>query len=411
MRRAVLTLGTMPCRFFLHRKPAVVSSLHPPHPPQNIAPSTPPLHTHRSSPSARVSWAVLTLLILVAGLAPWSGWHDTGLSPWAYLTAPVPRYVTRFDVAINVLAFVPFGAVGVLALHPRWRGPLAVLLASGAGIALSALIEGLQTYLPTRVSSNIDLLTNSVGTVLGALLTAPFSATLINHGRLARWRHQWFADDATVPLLIVALWPLAQVAPTPMLFGNGEIHELLAALADFFNVSWPLFSQERFGPAEYVLAEALVVSSGLFFAGLAAASLMHEPAPRWWLLASMLGAALLTRTMAWGAQFGPEQATVWVTPGALGGLLVGALALAVAATGSARVLGALAVISGLVLVVSVNLIPVNPFFSDWLGAWRPGRLRHLHALAQWVSTAWPYVLLLALVTRAVMSKLRRKLQH
>jgi VanZ family protein len=37
-------------------------------------------------------------------------------------------------------------------------------------VLLSACMEAVQTYLPTRVPSNLDLLTNSLGVALGALL-------------------------------------------------------------------------------------------------------------------------------------------------------------------------------------------------------------------------------------------------
>ncbi len=355
----------------------------------------------RASPLARVTWGVLVVLILGAGLAPWSGWRDLGLSPLAFLTAPVPRHLTYFDLAINVLAFMPLGAAGVLALHPQMRGFKAVVRSGGVAVLLSATIEGLQTYLPGRISSNIDVLTNSLGAFLGAALVAPHSTAWVFHGPLARWRHQWFAVNATVPLLVVALWPLAQMAPTAMLFGQGEMREMLGSLAALFDLPWPPVPQEAFGPAEFVLAEAVVVSAGLFSAGLAATSLMHDSAPRWLLLGLLISGALLLRTVAWGVQFGAEHATLWLTPGAIGGLLLGTLALAVAAAGPPRVLGAVALLSLLVLVATTNAVPANPFFNEWIGTWRPGQLRHLAALTQWVSTAWPYVLFAALLVHLV----------
>lgn len=355
----------------------------------------------RASPLARVAWLIAAVLIAYGGLAPWSGWRDLGLSPFAYLTAPFPRYVTRFDLVVNVIAFAPLGALGVLALHPRLRGWAAVLVSSAIAVLLSGTIEGLQTYLPRRVPSNVDLLTNSLGAVLGAAAVAPWSAALIDRGRLAQLRAQWFARDATVPLLALALWPLAQVFPAAMLFGNGEMRGTFAAIAGALGAPWPPLPRAAFGPAEFVLAEAIVVSAGLFSAGLAAVSLMNAAAPRWLLLALLAGAALLARGLAWGVQFGPEHAMGWLTPGAIGGLLLGGLALAVAATGPPRLLGAIAVVSLIMLVAAVNAVPENPFFADWIGAWRPGRLMHASALAQWVAVGWPYLMLAVLLFRAL----------
>ncbi len=150
-----------------------------------------PWHT-RSSPLARGACAVYALLLLYSGLAPWRGWRDLGVAPLAYLTAPVPRYLTTFDLIVNVLGYLPLGALVVLALHPRVRGVVAVLLAVAAGALISGAIEALQTYLPSRVPSNIDLATNSLGALAGGLLAAPFASSLIDRGRLADLRLRWF---------------------------------------------------------------------------------------------------------------------------------------------------------------------------------------------------------------------------
>ena len=82
-----------------------------------------------ASPLARAAFAIYALLLAYSGLAPWSGWRDLGLNPFAYLAAPIPAHVTNFDLAVNVLAYMPFGALLVLALHPVARGWTVVLIA------------------------------------------------------------------------------------------------------------------------------------------------------------------------------------------------------------------------------------------------------------------------------------------
>ncbi len=62
------------------------------------------------------------LLVAYASLYPLSGWRDVGLSPFAYLSAPWPRYATVFDIAVNVAGYLPFGFLAVMALHPRVGG-------------------------------------------------------------------------------------------------------------------------------------------------------------------------------------------------------------------------------------------------------------------------------------------------
>jgi hypothetical protein len=136
-------------------------------------------------------------------------------------------------------------------------------------------------------------------------------------------------------------------------------------------------------------------------AGLMAASLMRPQAPRLALLAGLLLGALALRTLASSLQAGPERAFVWLTPGALGGLVLGSLALVVSAFRPARWLPRAALLAVVVLLYAVNAVPANPYFALELGAWRPGRATHLWAVAQWLSVAWPWLALIWLATRSV----------
>jgi VanZ family protein len=339
------------------------------------------------------------LLLIYSGLAPWTGWRDLGLDPLAFLTAPVPRYVTRFDLIVNVLAYFPFGVLAVFALHPRLRGLAAVAIAAIVGFLLAGSIETAQSYLPTRVASNLDLLANTIGALLGAGFSVPFAARLVDGGRLAALRTRWFEHDASTLLLLVALWPAAQIYPTSMLFGNGDLQAALTPLVEALGGSWPTLDGSEFGVAEFVLAEAFVVAASILAVGLALTSVMRPAAPRYPLLSTLLLSALATRSVAHAVLFGPERAFVWLTPGAYGGLALGALSLAAASGGSRRWLVALSLISVLALLVVVNVVPENPYFHVSLQEWRQGRLLNFNALADWLSIAWPLALLAWLLLR------------
>jgi VanZ family protein len=354
---------------------------------------------HRASPLARVAWLAYGVLIVYASLAPWSGWRDLGVSPWAFLTAPLPRHITGFDVMVNVLGYLPFGAFGVLALHPRLRGVRAVLVATLVGLLLSAGIEALQTYLPRRVSSNVDFAANSIGGALGALLAAPFVEALIDRGRLAQLRALWFRRDVAAALVLLALWPVAQVHPGPMLFGTGEVQPTLDGIARLFETTAPQLGHAGFGPAEFVLAEATVTAAAVLAAGLTLAAIAQARAPRTGLLFALVVIALATRSLSLAVQFGPERALAWITPGAVGGLIVGLLALVVASAGAPRALLRLALLATVVLLVAVNIVPDNPYHASWLQEWRPGRLAHFSAAADWISALWPFALFVWLIGR------------
>src|SRR5260221_101 len=123
-----------------------------------------------ASAFARIAFAVYTLLIVYASLYPLEGWRDHGISPFAYLTSPWPRYVTGFDLAANVTGYLPYGFLCVLALHPRIRGLAAFAAAFGSAALLSLGMEAFQSYLPARVANNLDVLCNIAGGACGAAL-------------------------------------------------------------------------------------------------------------------------------------------------------------------------------------------------------------------------------------------------
>ena len=359
----------------------------------------------RASPLARALALTYLLLVVYVGLAPWSGWRDIGVGAFAYLNAPLPRYLTAFDLIVNALGYAPLGALAVLALHPHVRGAAALALVTIAGVLLSGAIEALQTFLPSRIASWLDLATNSAGALLGALIAAPFASSLIDRGRLVQLRARWFRRDAAVPLTLVALWPIAQAHPGSMLFGNGELRDALQWILGVFG-GWPGgFTADRFGPAEFILDEAMVTAAGLLAAGLTLAAIMQSHAPRTRLLLALLALALGVKSLALGLQFGAERVFAWATPGAVGGLSIGGLALLVAAAGRPRTLARLALLAALMLVALVNLTPENPYHAQWLQQRHPGRLVHATAAADWLATAWPYALLAWLAAAAFTARL------
>jgi VanZ family protein len=361
---------------------------------------------HRSSPLARLAWLACVVLIVYASLVPWTGWRDNGVSPWAFLAAPLPRFVSRFDVTLNVLVYVPFGALTVAALHPRLRGWVAVAIALLAALLLSGSIEALQAYLPRRISSNVDLATNLAGALIGAVAMAPAAEALIDRGRLAQLRSLWFARDAAVGLLLLGLWPIAQIHAGRMLFGNGALDSAQPLR------NWVVSVAESsgagpFGAVEFAVAEAFVTATGLLAVGLVLVALMTPHAPRARLVGALALTALATKGLAYGVRFGPDHAFAWVTPGAVGGVLLGSLALLAAATGAPRALLRMALLVLVLKLVVINLVPAYPYPAAWLRPLYPGRYLNMHAAADWVSTAWPYALLAWLCAQVVYARRSR----
>jgi hypothetical protein len=74
------------------------------------------------------------------------------------------------DIAINIFGFLPFGFV--FAAYLTWNRNVShsLLITILCGAAISLTIEILQEYIPGRDSGILDIITNTLGTFLGALL-------------------------------------------------------------------------------------------------------------------------------------------------------------------------------------------------------------------------------------------------
>ncbi|MBY4833448.1 VanZ family protein [Burkholderia dolosa] len=366
--------------------------------------------THRASSLARQACVAYAALIVYASLYPFGGWVSLGIGPFDYLFAPMQRYVTAFDVVTNVLGYMPFGALAVLALRPRWRGAAATLIAFVLGVLLSGAMEALQTYLPTRIASNLDLAANALGALLGAALTAPATGALLDRGMLRRLRFAWFEADGATPLLLAALWPFAILFPSPFLFGIGDWpaalweradasmqDALLAWLPTGWHVgAWP----ERIDAWLSDSAWEAVLGALMLFPALAIASLaMRAHAPRVRLLIAFVLGTLALKAAATFMQSATGLVVVWATPGARLGIEIGFAAALVALRVPAAARAALAAVALLIGVVLVNLLPVNPFFDFTLSGWRQGRYVHFNSIARWLAWIWPYAALIWLGQR------------
>ena len=348
----------------------------------------------RASPLARYLLAAYLLLVIYGSLYPLTGWRDQGLSPFAFLDAPLPYYFTWFDVATNVAAYMPLGLLAVLAIAPRVTGAAAALLAIAGAAGVSLLLEATQSYLPDRIPSNADLAANVVGAAIGALAGVAVSRHLAAEAGLRRLRERLFRAGHAVDLglVLIGLWLFTQLNPETLLFGNGALRDLIpGATPDLY-------------PAEtFVRIEAAVAGVNVVAVALLVALLVAADGPRRRVAAAAIIAALAARTVAFAILFEPHAAFAWLTPGAAAGLGIGAVAallLAGLPQAATVALCGLALMGGTVLV---NLAPENPYLAHSLAVWRQGHFLNFNGLTRTVSTLWPYAALaylLVLATRA-----------
>jgi hypothetical protein len=160
------------------------------------------------------------------------------------------------------------GTLTVFALYPRIRHGWAIVLALMLGVLLSGIMEATQTVLPNRVASNLDLLTNTAGALLGAIVGSRINPLVMERSRLRHLRQRWFVPEASRGLIVFALWPLAQIYPQSYLFGNGQALPVLSDwLSLLFSVPLDLGSWLRNGAAltvrQYWGMEAVVTACGM----------------------------------------------------------------------------------------------------------------------------------------------------
>jgi VanZ family protein len=352
----------------------------------------------RASPVARAALLAYLLLIVYASWFPFSGWRSSGLSPFAFLTLQMPRWWTGFDLMVNIVGYMPFGILLVLALHPAVRGMWAVVIAGVTGVLVSGTMETVQNYLPSRVASNLDLLTNSGGCLAGALLGAWLAPMLLDRSRLYLLRQRWFAAHASQGLVLVALWPLAQVYPQNYLFGNGQVLPLLSEwLSEWLDTDIDLVTMLRgdvpMSVEQYWLSETIITACGMTGAALTLLCLMRRDAPRLALTLALVVLGLVVKTLASSLFFAPDNAFVWVTPGAEGGFLIGLIMLAGLAFAPQVAQRRLAVVTLVLSLIVVNTIPANPYFVSTLQAWQQGKFLNFNGAAQFLGMAWPVIAL------------------
>ena len=354
-----------------------------------------PRREPRGSAVSRAALIAYLLLIVYASWFPFSGWRGSGLKPFSFLTFSMPQYWTKFDFIVNVVGYVPLGMLLVLAIYPYLRGIWAIIGAAILGALVSGTMEAVQTYLPSRVPSSLDFVTNSVGALIGAFIGLAGARSYLNESRLYQVRQRWFAPHASQGLVLLALWPLAQIYPLGYMFGHGQLLPIFSDwLSKWLETDIDLVTMLRPGAAmsveQYWLSETVITACGMTGAVLTMLCLLNRGAPRTVLVVAMLAAALAFKTLASSLLFTPDNAFVWITPGAQGGFLIGAIMLAGLAFAPQVAQRRLAVVTLLLSLLVVNTIPVNPYFSATLQGWVQGKFLNFNGAAQFLSLLWPF---------------------
>jgi len=323
--------------------------------------------------------------VIYASLHPFSGWRDSGAPASAFLFAAWPRYWTAFDLVTNALAYLPLGFIWVPTLQPRRGRLLAAMMAAALCACLSLSLETLQNFLPSRVPSNLDFGSNSLGGLLGAIAGARWGTTLLDGGRLHALRTRLVGEGAMTDagLVLLALWLLTQLNPAILLFGNGDLRSLLGPLG--MPVPLPYTAHQ------FPLVEAGVVATNTLAVGLLAGCLFRTARRK--LVALLLVVALVVKSFSLMLLMDSISGGSWLTPGNMAGLAAGSLLWLAASCLPGLARQALAALSLMLATVLVNLAPENPYLSAILQVWQQGHFLNFNGLTRLTSALWPFLAL------------------
>ncbi|MBC7405061.1 MAG: VanZ family protein [Cytophaga sp.] len=370
---------------------------------------------HKASPFSRACLVAYLILIVYASWYPFSGWQNNNLAAIVDVVKQWPRYWTVFDASINVVGYIPLGSLIVFALYPRMQHGWAIVVASFCGLLLSMTMEGVQYFLPSRVTSLLDVITNAGGTLLGAMIGTRLIPMLLEKGRLRLLGKQWLHHESSRELLVLGLWPLAQIFPQAYLFGLGQLLPIFSSWLDEFldidiDLATVLLNGFELNADEFLLSETFITACGCTGAALMCLFLLNRHAPKFWLACLLLLAALASKALASALLFSPDIAFAWMTPGAKGGLIVSVIMLYGFSFAPTHIQRRLAILMLLMSLALSNLIPNNPYFMLSMQNGIQGKFLNFYGAAQFLSVIWPFVALWYLLKYSQYAKTPEKLQ-
>jgi len=345
----------------------------------------------RSSALARYLAIAYLALVMHASLYPLTGWRAPLDDVTAFVFADWPFYVTAADIALNVLGYLPLGLLLTLVLMGRMRSGPAALLGVLGGATISFVLELLQAYLPSRIPSNVDLLSNAAGAAMGAALAHAFGNRWLLSGELYRLRGRYFLPGyvSDIGFVLLGFWLMTQFNAEIWLFGNGDLRHLVPGEV---GVSYSAES--------YRFLEAGVAA--LNFAGIACmvTAMARSVLGATLTLAGLTAVALALKSIASAALFIPGNAKLWLTPGSLVGLVVGIAIWAACARLSRSALVWTAAVFFVAGTLLVNLAPENPYLAAALRVLQDGHYHSFNDMTRLLSAFWPFAVLVYLLVPA-----------
>jgi VanZ family protein len=325
------------------------------------------------------------LAIVYASLEPFSPWLPPPAGTPFFLFGGTTRWI-RYDVALNILAYVPFGLF--VALLRRGASPgRRIAFGLIVGAAMSFAMESLQMYVPPRVASVNDLAMNSAGALLGAMFATAIARNASARRLLYRARGRLFLPghlgDIGVGLLL--LWLVAQMNPGIPLFAIAFDTDSVTAVGAAVVAT----------PAPHDTADSFVQAAGSGFqvlgVGLFVALLLKRRRNAGSIVVAMIVGALALKGIAALVMLKPAVWQTWTKPAALAGIAVGAVLLRIALAMPRPVQVAVCAVALLSALGAPVLAPetLAGGVPAALFGWHYGQLLNYNGLTRTALQLWP----------------------
>lgn len=343
-----------------------------------MEPSPAPRHTRLP----HVLAVLYCLAIVYVSLEPFTPWLAPPPGTPFYLFEGWPARWTRYDAALNIVAYAPFGFF--LALLRRGATPAARIVQGAViGAVLSFAMEWLQMYIPPRDASPFDLVMNSAGALLGATLAAWLAGHASARKVLYDLRARAFIPGhlGDVGLALLALWLVAQMNPGIPLFAATFDADPLPG--------YPILAPVQDGAS--LLIQAAASAFQLLGVGLFVALLLRRRASAGIAVLLLIGVALLLKGAAGVWLLKPAAWETWMKPGVLIGIAAAALLLPVAIGQPRPVQVAACAIALLSSLLGPVLVPETLSARAPLALfdWHYGQLLNYSGLTRSALLAWP----------------------
>jgi VanZ family protein len=328
------------------------------------------------------------MFIVYASLSPFSGWRAQGMDFVEMLEMPLRLTYTTFDSVLNVLSYLPFGLLVGLALRARFGAVSSVIISLLLGILLSAGMEYLQMYLPTRISSNMDMLSNGTGMLVGALLAVTITSWPWLLTRLTYWRSYLFyhGKEMDFGLALLMLWMFGQINPSLPMLGNVFISEV--ARQPF--VTLP--------SAPFDAWESMAVTLNLLMLGTLLMTLLRKPRNVAASLLVVLSLVALVKFITAAVLLRSWALLLWINSEAVLGMLLGIVLLLVLLwmKRSAAIVTGAAIALGYLFIANLVFDGNTPSAAMSVYHWHYGHLLNYNGLAQTILLVFPILLLIHL---------------